>query len=117
MEAQAEAQDKYAGMNGLEKAYAMVLESRLQAGDILAWAYERVTLKIGNDCRYTPDFCVVANDRIVEMHETKGFFRDDSKVKIKVAADLFPFRFFLVQRLPKKKGGGWQIQRIKSARG
>jgi hypothetical protein len=31
-------------------------------------------------------------------------------VKIKVAADLYPFRFIAVQALPKKEGGGWRVE-------
>jgi hypothetical protein len=44
------------------------------------------------------------------MHEVKGFWTDDARVKIKVAADLYPFRFIAAQALPKKQGGGWKIE-------
>lgn len=32
---------------------------------------------------------------------------DDARVKIKVAADLYPFEFIAIRALPKKSGGGW----------
>ena len=44
------------------------------------------------------------------MHEVKGFWRDDARAKIKIAADLYPFRFIAVQAAPKKAGGGWTIE-------
>ena len=50
---------------------------------------QSMTLKLADDTRYTPDFWVVdANGQII-CHEAKGFWRDDAKVKIKVAARLF----------------------------
>ena len=40
----------------------------------------------------------------MEMHEVKGFWRDDARVKIKVAADIYPFRFLAI----KKAKDGWE---------
>jgi len=45
---------------------------------------------------------VTFEDRI-ELHETKGFMRDDAAVKLKVAADKFPeFLFVLVKKIKKQ---------------
>jgi hypothetical protein len=41
----------------------------------------------------------------------KGFFRDDAKVKVKVAAEKFPLRFVVARERPKKLGGGWEVTR------
>lgn len=99
-------------MNSLEKAYAKVLEERRLVGEVVEWFYEKVTLVLANRTRFTPDFLVrLANDEL-EFHETKGFMRDDAAVKLKVAADQFPFRFYLIYRIPKKKGGGWDIREV-----
>jgi hypothetical protein len=38
------------------------------------------------------------------MHEVKGFWQDDARVKIKVAASIYPFKFIAV----KKAKGGWE---------
>jgi hypothetical protein len=44
---------------------------------------------------------------VLEFHETKGFWRDDALVKIRAAAEQYPwFRFLAFRKLPK--GGGWQ---------
>lgn len=86
--------DLFAGMNGTERARAIVLEAQKRDGQLADWRFESVTLKLAPDCRYTPDFYKLHNDGSVEFEETKGFWRDDAKVKIRVAARLFPeFRF------------------------
>ncbi|MGD0968655.1 MAG: hypothetical protein ABR949_10240 [Candidatus Aquilonibacter sp.] len=63
-------------------------------------------MKLAPDTRYTPDFAVMLADGSLEMHETKGFMREDALVKIKLAAELFPFRFFLV----KRDRDGWDVK-------
>lgn len=69
--------------------------------------FEEITLKLADDCRYTPDFWVLADDDVLEFHEIKGFWRDDAKVKIRLAAKLFPqFRF----RAYRKDKSGWQVE-------
>lgn len=80
-------------MNQTEARYAQLLDLRQKAGEVLWWRFEGVTLKLADDTRYTPDFVVMLADGSMECHETKGFWRDDALVKIKVAAATFPFRF------------------------
>ncbi len=99
--------DLYAGMNKLEKARAIVLEAMKRAGKIQSWRYEKLTLKLADDCRYTPDFVVVENDFSITLEETKGFWRDDAKVKIRVAATQFPEFCFQGVQLVK---GAWVIE-------
>lgn len=106
----ARGQHKPGVMNGTEAAYAEVLELRKLAGNDIDWyAFEAITLKLAQDTRYTPDFVVMRHDGLMEMHETKGFWQDDAKVKIKVAAEKFPFRFLAAKKRPKKDGGGWEV--------
>lgn len=97
-------------MNKTEAAYADILEAERIAGRIHSWHYERVTFKLADDCRYTPDFQVVYPDGLVEYHEVKGFWEDDALAKIKVAATSFPeftFRAF------HKKSGQWHEREFK----
>lgn len=98
----------FVGMNGLEREHAVDLEVQKRAGKISAWYYEKITFKLADDTRYTPDFCVIELDGTVVFHETKGFWRDDALVKIKVAAEQLPFRFVSFERVAKKHGGGWK---------
>jgi len=89
-------------MNKIEARYAAYLEGLRLAGGIVAWRFEALKLKLANSTFYTPDFVVTFSDRI-ECHEVKGFWRDDARVKIKVAAQMFPeFAFVAVKR--EKKG-------------
>jgi hypothetical protein len=107
---------KIAGvMNGTESQYADLLNLRKAAGQIAQFWYEAVTFKLGADLRFTPDFLVMAPDGSLEVHEVKGsFIRDDARVKLIAAAERFPFRFYLAQRLAKKHGGGWKIEEVRS---
>lgn len=98
-------------MNGLESAYASELRAQQAAGGLLWWGFETCKLRLATQTFYTPDFMVVAADGVVEFHEVKGFWRDDARVKLKVAAEQFPmFRFLAVQR--KKVSGPWVIERF-----
>lgn len=98
-------------MNKTEAAYeATVLKPKMQAGEVLWYRFEGVKLRLANNTFYSPDFAVMRTDGVLEMHEVKGFWQDDARVKIKVAADQYPFNFIAVQPLPKKAGGGWKVE-------
>lgn len=87
-----------AAMNKTEARYAAHLDLLLTTGKIRGWGFQRITLRLGDDCRYTPDFDVQVEDGTLEYHEVKGFWRDDAKVKIRVAADRYPwFSFRAIQ--------------------
>jgi hypothetical protein len=95
------------GMNKTEKAYAEHLQLRQQAGEVAWFAFEAVKLRLADKTFYTPDFSVMLADGTIEQHEVKGFWEDDARVKIKVAASMFPFRFFGIQ---KDKSKGWKVE-------
>jgi hypothetical protein len=93
-------------MNKTEAAYAQVLEMRRLAGEIVAFKFEAVTLRLAVRTRYKPDFLVKLANGDTEIHEVKGFWKDDARVKIKVAAELYRdfYRFIAITK-PKRKGG------------
>ena len=97
-------------MNKTEAAYGQHLELLKQAGEVHWYGFEAVKLRLADNTFYTPDFAVVAADGVLEMHEVKGFWEDDARVKIKVAADKFPFRFVAMKAEAKKRGGGWKVE-------
>lgn len=101
-------------MNKTEAAYRReVLEPAILAGTIAVVDYERITFKLADDTRYTPDFFVLLPDGLIEFHEVKGFFEDHAKVKFKVVADQHPwFKFVLVRKRAKKDGGGWDVREV-----
>jgi hypothetical protein len=99
---------KTGAMNKTEAAYESDLRDAQALGDILWYKFEGVKLRLADNTFYTPDFAVVAKDGVLELHEVKGFWADDARVKIKVAADLYPFRFKALKARAKRDGGGWQ---------
>lgn len=98
--------------NKTEAAYERGLELRRQAGEIAWYKFEGIKLRLADNTFYTPDFAVMLAGGEIELHEVKGFMQDDAAVKIKVAADLYPFRFLLVRVRAKKDGGGWDVREI-----
>lgn len=97
-------------MNKTEAAYAQRLELLKGAGQVLWWKFEALKLRLADNTFYTPDFAVMVKDGVMECHETKGFWRDDARAKIKIAADMYPFRFFALTQRAKKHGGGWSVE-------
>ena len=98
-------------MNGLESAYAAHLRNRQLAGEVRWFAFEPLRLAIATGRRrafYTPDFVVVLADGSTEVHETKGHWREAARVRIKVAAGLYPWPFVGVRRVD----GRWEYERF-----
>lgn len=103
----AKACKKNTGMNRLEAAYWEHLQAMKANGEIddCMWQPLKLNLAPGLACSYAPDFLVVRTDGVLEFHETKGFWREDARVKLKVAADKFPFVFVAVTR--QRKNDPW----------
>lgn len=97
-------------MNKTEQAYAQHLSSQQHAGLIQWHKFEGIKLRLADNTFYTPDFAVMSADGVMECHEVKGFWQDDARAKIKVAADLYPFRFVAIKAKAKKDGGGWAVE-------
>lgn len=113
--ARAHGKHKAGEMNTYEREYAeRFLDAEQMAGEVAAYWFERFTFKLADDCRYTPDFLVQLEDGTLECREVKGgFFADDAKVKLTVAADMFPiFTFKLCVKQSRKNGGGWKITTV-----
>src|ERR1051326_3404515 len=68
-----------AKLNKTERAYLSILRT-----ERYSWiGIQCLTLKLADDCRYTPDLITI-HTGLVQAREVKGFWRDDAKVKIKV---------------------------------
>lgn len=104
-------------MNKTEQAYADRLQSMRQRGEILWFGFECWTFKLAKDTRYTPDFVVqLANGELL-LVEVKGrakggkyFAEDDAKVKVKVAAGVFPM--LRIKIVWPNGNGGWDEENI-----
>ena len=97
---------KQGAKNKTETAYGHHLQLLLTAGEILWYRFEGIKLRLADKTFYTADYNVMRADGLLEMHEVKGVWTDDARVKIKVAADQYPFRFIAV----KKSKGGWEYE-------
>ncbi|ECA2524339.1 DUF1064 domain-containing protein [Salmonella enterica subsp. enterica serovar Bovismorbificans] len=96
-------------MNKTEEAYSEHLK-RI-TGTVIAWyKFEGIKLRLADNTFYTPDFAVMLTTGEMELHEVKGFWTDDARVKIKVASDMYPFTFRALKPIPKSKGGGWNCE-------
>lgn len=98
-------------MNEWERRRAGELEALRQRGEILFWRFEGATLRLANGARYTPDFLVMDKDGGLRAEEVKGHFREAAKVRIKVAASIFPFPFIV---LSEPKNGEWKRWEVPS---
>lgn len=100
------------GMNKAETMYAAHLEIQVRAGMVLWYRFEGITLKLGDDCRFTPDFAVMTADGRLELHDTKALWKstgkvhweEDARVKLATAAEMYPFRVVAVWR---EANGSW----------
>jgi hypothetical protein len=107
-------------MNKTELAYSLVLDEMKRNGDIESWRFEAIRLKLAEKTHLTVDFYVIRSDGLVEFHEVKAcrsdgkfLVEDDARVKLKVAAELYPeFAFLMAGKLPAKSGGGWKYERV-----
>jgi len=99
----------------LEARYADHLNMLKAAGQVAEWRYEPMSLRIaeveGRGASYKPDFALVTPSRVLEFHEVKGSWSmknaRDSRVRLKVAADRYPwFVFKAVMRVK----GAWEFE-------
>lgn len=96
-------------MNKTETAYSKLLETLVACEDVLWWKFEGLKLRLAPATFYSPDFVVMRNTGALECHEVKGHWQDDARVKIKVAASIYPFKFIAAQPVAKAKGS-WKIE-------
>lgn len=102
-------------MNRTEERRAHELAALERSGEIARWAFEGVKLRLATGAWYTPDFAVWGLDGRLAFEEVKGFWREAARVRIKVAARLYPeITFVALRRKRKKDGGGWEREEIRN---
>lgn len=89
--------------NKTESQYADYLEQLKHLKEIIDWRYEALGFRLADGCFHYPDFLVVYHDRF-EVHEVKGFLRDDAAAKFKIAKEMFPW---VMWRMIRKEKGQW----------
>lgn len=93
--------------NKTEQRYEdQVLRVGVMTGAVLWYRFEGVKLRIADNTFLTVDYAVLPADGILTMIDVKGgpaVIQDDARVKMKVAAEAYPFRF----QFAYPEGGGW----------
>ena len=107
----------------LNRDFAVRLDQAKANGWIREWWYEPFGLRLAPKCYYHFDFLVepiypvdlaapsrFTEHRLVCIEVKGGWFRDDAKVKVKVAAEMFPcFKWLIVFR---EKRNGWDVREV-----
>ena len=96
------------GMNKTEAAYFDYLHQRMLLREVIWYAFECLKFRLADNTWYIPDFTVILASGEIELHEVKGFWRDDARVKIKVAAEMYPWRFLAVKRQRQQ----WEFEMV-----
>lgn len=110
--------------NQTELAYARdILDPKIYSREILQYWFEKYTFTLAFDLRYTPDYAVLLANGELEFHEVKGSYLhkggivettyDDARVKIIMAAEQFPHRFFMCVKQPKDSITKWKISLVR----
>ena len=99
----------YNPMNKTETKFSIYLDQLKAMGEIREWRFEPFKFILSHSVKgkrrattYTPDFLTVGKE--FTLYEVKGFMRDDAAVKIKVAAEMFPWFDWVLVYLQK---GEW----------
>lgn len=108
-------------MNKLETKYAAHLEMRKTTGEIREYRFEPMKLRLAPRTYFDVDFLVLARDSwptmtdsySVELHEVKGHWEDDARVKMKVAATMFPWWTFRGVQWDKTTNN-WRYEEFKA---
>ena len=93
-------------MNKTETEYSQTLEWKKQGGEVLAYWFESMNLRLAdNKCWFAVDFMVLLADGSMELVDVKagGGTEDDALVKVKVAAALY-WQFKFVTETKTKSG-------------
>ena len=102
-------------MNKGESRYAQYLDLRIKTGEIKLYWFEGVTLRLADRTTLRTDFFIQFADGHLEIHDVKGrkgkrdgrstfWAEEDSKIKIKVAAEAFRGVFIFKIVWPEKHG-------------
>lgn len=95
-----------AKLNKLEREYLAWLKT---LGD--RWiGTQCITLQIGFDCRFTPDFWALDERGRLRAIDVKGFQREDALIKIRVAARMYPWVHFVIAKKNRKV---WEHTEVK----
>lgn len=103
-------------MNRTEAAYADHLWQQQVTGEIAWYAFEPIKLRLADRSWYSPDFLVMLPNGVLQLHEVKGrkgsgyYATEDSRLKVRFAAEQYPFSVVVAWPRKKSDGGGWDTE-------
>ena len=96
-------------MNRTEARFAREVLELWKTATGGSYFFEAIKLRLAKATFYTPDF-IVFDASGATFYEVKGFWRDDARVKLKVAAEMFPWFKFVVVKATRR---GWLFEEVK----
>lgn len=85
-------------MNKTEERYLdQVIKPMMLSGELVWWAFEGIKLRLADHTFLEIDFAQMRSTGVLELVDVKGaehLITDDANVKMKVAAERFPFPLF-----------------------
>ncbi len=108
--ARASGHDPLSKLNKTERRFCARLDSYKARKLIRDFTTQAVTLHLAHDCRFTPDNAVIEADGTFTFYDVKGFEREDAVLKMRIAAERFPwFRFRMI--VEDRKCDSWRVTR------
>lgn len=110
VETPAPAKPRRGRLNKLEARFQReFLQRKRDKGDLLWYDFEALKFRLADGAWYTPDFVSEDMHGSMVAWETKGFWREAARIRIKVAADKYPWiRFIAVTR--DRRTGEWVFE-------
>jgi hypothetical protein len=104
-------------MNKTERRFLDEWIKPLIPTDVLWWSFEGIKLRLADKTFFTADFSVMAGDGGIDLIDVKGaehLITEDARVKIKVAAERYPFRFFFAWPMggTTARTRGWRLEQV-----
>jgi hypothetical protein len=85
------------------------LQPKRDFGHLVWFDFEPIKFRLADGAWYTPDFISQGAGGSLVAWETKGFWREAARIRIKVAADKYPWiQFIAVTR--DRKTGEWKYE-------
>ena len=103
-------------MNLTEQRLEQHLANQKLAGEILWYKMHGFGIRLADNTFFYPDAMVMEKDRSISIYDAKGqnrktgkgLWKDDAKVKIKIAAELYPI--FRWRGISHSKKNGWVVE-------
>ena len=102
-------------MNKTETRFSVYLEYKRLQREILWWRFDAVKLRLAASTFISVDFAVLqANGELhmIDVKPAKHLIEEDAKSKMKIAADIFPLRFFYAFANSRTRTDDWTIEEI-----